>query len=75
MLQAQSQHAVRSVHERGFCAAAWQPEVVALAAPLRVPQGTYVLNLSVSTAESIEAIVNQLAEPLVGLLRLRAQIT
>ena len=67
-LEAQIQQAMRSVHERGFCAAAWQPEVVAVAAPLRVPQGIFALNLSVSTAESMDAMVRQLAGPLISLL-------
>jgi DNA-binding IclR family transcriptional regulator len=39
------------VEQRGYCTASWQPEVVALATPLVVPDGPiYVLNVSVSTA-------------------------
>jgi DNA-binding IclR family transcriptional regulator len=59
--------AVESVHERGFCAASWQAEVVALAAPLPTPEACYSLNVSVSTAESIDEVVRALAAPLLEL--------
>lgn len=59
------------VLSHGFCAAAWQPEVVALATPLLANDGHYVLNLSVSTEESIASVTASLARPL---LELRSQL-
>ena len=44
-----------SVERDGFCAASWQPEVVALAVPLVVDDAIYVMNLSLSTTEPVEA--------------------
>lgn len=46
--------ATRSVAERGYCSASWQPEVVALAAPV-VLEGRpiYVLNVSMATKAGI----------------------
>lgn len=60
--------AIDSVRTRGYCAASWQPEVVAVAAPLRASDATYVLNVSISTGESMQAGVRQLAPVLMGLL-------
>lgn len=60
-----------NVQRQGFCAAAWQPEVVALAAPLVLDDAIYALNVSVSTAESIASVQAQLAP---GLLRLLGDI-
>jgi DNA-binding IclR family transcriptional regulator len=57
-----------SVSERGFCAAAWQPEVVAVAAPLVTPDAIYVLNVSISTEEPLAKAVKDLCNPLMGLL-------
>ena len=62
------EQAIRDVEARGFCAASWQAEVVALAAPLRTVAGTYALNVSVSTGEPIAAVVRQLSPRLLGLL-------
>lgn len=56
-----------SVGERGFCAAAWQPEVVAVAAPLITPDAIYVLNVSISTEEPLAKAVEDLCDPLMGL--------
>lgn len=53
-LRSEIEEAWLSVEQRGYCAASWQPEVVALAAPVVVPDGPiYVLNVSVSTPESL----------------------
>lgn len=52
----------------GFCAASWQPEVVALAAPLWVDDAAYVLNLSVSTAEPIARIAEEFSPSLLALV-------
>jgi len=60
--------AARSVAERGFCAAAWQPEVVALATPV-VAEGrpVYVLNVSITTKADIAEAEAMLAGPLLAL--------
>lgn len=64
--------AAASVRKRGFCTASWQPEVVALAAPLVIPhRPIHVLNISVSTPEPVADVVAQLGAPL---LNLRDQI-
>ena len=65
-------HAVDAVHRNGFCVASWQPEVIALAAPLVIPgHRLLVLNFSVRTVESQDSVVRELAAPL---LRLRDEI-
>jgi DNA-binding IclR family transcriptional regulator len=60
--------AARSVAERGFCSASWQPEVVALATPI-VLEGrpVYVLNVSVTTKGSVAQTESMLAGPLLEL--------
>ena len=60
--------AARSVAERGFCSASWQPEVVALATPI-VLEGRpiYVLNVSVTTKGSVAQTESMLAGPLLEL--------
>lgn len=55
------------VSERGFCAAAWQPEVVAVAAPLVTADAIYVLNVSISTEEPLAKAVENLCTRLMGL--------
>ncbi|WP_301807949.1 IclR family transcriptional regulator [Variovorax ginsengisoli] len=59
--------AIRDVEEKGFCAAAWQPEVVALAAPLLFKGSRYALNVSLSTAEPLASAVRELAPTLLAL--------
>lgn len=59
--------AIRSVAQEGYCAAAWQPEVVAVAAPLMFRGSPYALNMSVSTAEPFAAVVQELAPTLLAL--------
>jgi DNA-binding IclR family transcriptional regulator len=66
-LLAEIEQSIRSVRESGFCAASWQPEVVALATPITVAQTCYSLNVSVSTVESLDAVVEALAAPLLEL--------
>ena len=60
--------ASRSVAERGFCSASWQPEVVALATPI-VTEGrpVYVLNVSITTKAGIAETESMLAGPLLEL--------
>lgn len=59
--------AIASVSERGFCAASWQPEVVALATPLVFQGSQYALNVSLATAEPVEEVVAELAPKLLAL--------
>jgi DNA-binding IclR family transcriptional regulator len=66
-LLAEIEQSIRSVREAGFCAASWQPEVVALAAPITIAESIYSLNLSVSTVESVDAVVQALTAPLLEL--------
>jgi DNA-binding IclR family transcriptional regulator len=66
-LLADVEQAISSVHESGFCVASWQPEVVALACPIKAVQTCYSLNVSVSTVESVEAVVEDLMAPLLEL--------
>lgn len=47
--------------ERGYCSASWQPEVAALAAPLRTSSVPLVLNVSASSSESLEKMERLLA--------------
>lgn len=56
--------AVESVKQHGYCSASWQPEVVALSTPLNGPDGLYVLNVSMSTQDSLETAEAQLAPKL-----------
>jgi DNA-binding IclR family transcriptional regulator len=55
------------VRTEGFCVASWQPEVVALACPIATADVACSLNVSVSTSDSIEAVVQALAPPLLAL--------
>jgi DNA-binding IclR family transcriptional regulator len=59
--------ALKSVAERRYCSASWQPEVVALSTPLSSPDGTYVLNVSVSTQDGKDAVERVLAPKLLQL--------
>jgi DNA-binding IclR family transcriptional regulator len=71
-VHAEIRDAVDSVHAHGYCGASWQPEVVAIAAPLAIPgHRTVVVNFSVRSVESMQAIVAELSKPL---LELRDQI-
>lgn len=76
-LREEIEAAIANVNARGFCAAAWQPEVVALAAPIRLPAAQpdeapgasgYVLNLSVSSSESLASVVRELSPALLALV-------
>jgi DNA-binding IclR family transcriptional regulator len=66
-LLAEIEQSIKSVRESGFCAASWQPEVVALATPLQTADLCYSLNVSVSTGERVEAVVDALTVPLLEL--------
>lgn len=56
-----------SVQTRGYCCAAWQPEVVAIATPLIAPDAIYVLNISLSTEEPMKKIVGRFCNALLTL--------
>lgn len=67
-LERELEDAFAEVRDHGYCWASWQPEVVALATPLRVGEsGVYVLNMSVSGSEPAQAVVERLAQPLLAL--------
>lgn len=67
-LQRELEAAIRSTQELGYCWASWQPEVVALAAPIRVGESPVcVLNMSVTGSDPAPAVVERLAGPLLAL--------
>jgi len=66
-IESEIRQACADVRSKGFCAAAWQPEVVALATPLEVEGTIYALNVSLSTQESVAAIAQELGPSLLGL--------
>ena len=69
-LEAEIEAAVLSVERRGYCAAAWQPGVAAVSAPLMTPDGgLYALNFSIATEQSLQHAVRQLRGPLLDLRR------
>ncbi len=59
--------AVQQVRERDFCTVSWQPEVVAISTPLQIMSSVYSLNLSLSTDETISAVVQRLSDSLLSL--------
>lgn len=62
--------AIDSVRRQGCCWASWQPQVVALAAPIVViDHPVYVLNMSVTGDAEPAAVVARLREPLLDLAR------
>jgi DNA-binding IclR family transcriptional regulator len=66
-LKAEIERSIRQVHEEGYCAASWQPEVVAVATPLTTPDATYVLNMSLLTTDPFVKAVRRLAPKLLAL--------
>jgi len=68
VLEREIADACESVQLRGYCAASWQAEVVAISTPLGIRNyHGHILNISVSTPQSIEAVVTQYAGPLLTL--------
>jgi DNA-binding IclR family transcriptional regulator len=64
-LEREIARAIDSVRERGYCTASWQPEVVALAAPIVVEhRPVYVLNFSVATPATPSTVARELNKPL-----------
>ena len=66
-LSGEIEAAVGSIDAFGFCAASWQPEVIAVAAPLVTSELTYAVNVSVLTAAPFDEVVNRLAPKLLTL--------
>jgi DNA-binding IclR family transcriptional regulator len=66
-LSAEIDAALASIKGSGFCAASWQPEVIAVAAPLITSDMAYALNVSVLTTDPYEQVVNRLAPKLLTL--------
>lgn len=57
-----------SVAANGYCVASWQPQVVALAAPIVIARRPiHVLNVSVTTGAGVAATVRALERPLLKL--------
>ena len=67
MLRAEIDAALVSVQASGFCAASWQPEVIAVAAPLITANMAYAVNVSVLTTDPFDAVVRRLAPKLLTL--------
>lgn len=67
VLRIEIEQAIASVKESGFCAASWQPEVVAVAAPLIISDMAYAVNVSVLTTEPFDRVVSRLAPKLLTL--------
>jgi len=64
-IEAAIAEAASSVERRGFCYATWQPQVVALAAPIVVaPRPIHVLNVSVTSDAAAATVVRTLEAPL-----------
>jgi len=68
-LRPELERAFADVLEKGYCAASWQPEVVALAAPFHFEEATYVFNVSLSTKASITDVGTDLSPSLLNLLK------
>lgn len=71
-LRQQITQSMQDVKEYGWCAASWQPQVVALATPIEIEsQVVHVLNMSVHTKDSRKEVTERLAPEL---LRLREHV-
>lgn len=67
-LECEINEAIADVHLKGYCAASWQPEVVALSVPIVVKNHPiYVINMSVTTQATMDAVANDLRVPLFSL--------
>ncbi|WP_295470887.1 IclR family transcriptional regulator [uncultured Pseudomonas sp.] len=54
------EEAIAQVHNSGYCVAAWQPEVLAIATPLGNPAyASHALNISLATGEASQVIVER----------------
>lgn len=66
-LSAELDAALVSIQVSGYCAASWQPEVIALAAPLVTSDLAYAVNVSVLTSDPFDLTVRRLAPKLLTL--------
>jgi DNA-binding IclR family transcriptional regulator len=67
-LEREIAEAAASVRSEGYCVASWQPQVVALAAPIVVAfRPIHVLNVSVTTEAPLAAVTRGLERPLLTL--------
>nr|WP_232348302.1 hypothetical protein [Cupriavidus taiwanensis] len=67
-LRREIEAAVVCVHDKGYCVASWQPQVVAMATPMRVDgYAVHVLNVSLSTPLAADVVEATLAAPLMNL--------
>ena len=57
----------KHVKKFGFCVASWQPEVVALATPIKIGTQIYAINVSVSSDEDVTKLTHELAPILMDL--------
>lgn len=57
----------KEIKKYGFCMASWQPEVVALATPIKIGSQIYAMNVSVSSDEDVAQLANELAPVLMQL--------
>ena len=71
-LKSDIERSICDVHEQGWCAASWQPEVVAVSTPLKTADAVYALNMSLSTSEPTAAVARSIVPKL---LALKAEIT
>jgi DNA-binding IclR family transcriptional regulator len=67
-LEKEIAEAATAVERNGYCVASWQPQVIALAAPLSSARHPiHVLNVSVTTEEPEASVVRALEQPLLAL--------
>lgn len=67
-LEQEIAEAANSIHDKGYCIATWQPQVVALASPVVTDQRPiYVLNVSLTTEAPLITAVRSLERPLLAL--------
>nr|WP_245610758.1 IclR family transcriptional regulator [Xenophilus azovorans] len=68
-LSAEIKRSIEHVGAKGYCVASWQPEVVALAAPIVADASSiFVVNVSVSTPEPMSSVARELAPHLLDLV-------
>jgi DNA-binding IclR family transcriptional regulator len=68
LLRKEIAEAATSIERHGYCVASWQPQVIALAAPLLSAQHPiHVMNVSVTTEEPKASVTAALEQPLLTL--------
>lgn len=67
-LEREIEQSIENVRQLGYCAASWQPEVVALATPIVMEdQQVYILNMSVTTQALPQAVIGELSSKLLDM--------